>query len=327
MIEEIETKEQNLIQRVRTSGLSQAREITIVDEILDIRKERRRFFSKLNKEIGQLQNMVQKWTQQATELQKTCDEQRIEFERREKSISSQAEESIHKLKQDINAQHQQELVATKNENIQALEIVRQEYEDKISSLQSRLEICVSEHKNNDLSQAKVIANKLVKRISTELEEKFERKANEWKESLLQMEAREKELERALSAKHKELDNMKVQERSLIETLNSLQSKLETSFKREKDLEKRHTLLVIEVESMRAIKQSQSTELEEIKRSHELALQSVDEKVRRMLDSKDREIASLNTQVSSLLREKAELEGVFSDLNNELQNVRGPGNRS
>ena len=53
-MEEIETKEQNLIQHIRTAGLHKRREIALVDEVLDLIKEKRKLLTSHQMQIATL---------------------------------------------------------------------------------------------------------------------------------------------------------------------------------------------------------------------------------------------------------------------------------
>ena len=53
-MDEIETREQDLIQHIRTAGLQKRREILLVDEVLDLRKEKRKLLTSLTSELANL---------------------------------------------------------------------------------------------------------------------------------------------------------------------------------------------------------------------------------------------------------------------------------
>lgn len=57
MLTRLETMEQELIQHIRTSGVSQSREFGLIDEVMNIRTERRKVFSAMNKMVREMQQL------------------------------------------------------------------------------------------------------------------------------------------------------------------------------------------------------------------------------------------------------------------------------
>jgi chromosome segregation ATPase len=246
----IESREQNLIQRIRTSGLVQSREVLLVDEVLEIRKERRQLFTKMNGEISMLQEMSQRWEQKALSLEQRIDQLQREFLRREEDRKIKNREEIENAKQEMLQHREKEASLAQAEFSRREEIMKIRYENQLQELAAKIEQVTIEQKSHDLTQAKVIANKLVKKISSELEEKFLRKVREYKESLVQVAEREKQLEEQLTEKEKSIVELTQKEKLMMDTLNSLQSRLEAVYLQEKEQERRKMQLIHENDSLR-----------------------------------------------------------------------------
>ena len=86
MLTRLETMEQELIQHIRTSGVSQSRELSLIDEVMNIRTERRKLFSVMNKMVH--------------ELQQVCDDSKRGMVMKDDEISSLI--AKHRSLQDIN---------------------------------------------------------------------------------------------------------------------------------------------------------------------------------------------------------------------------------
>lgn len=321
MTEAIEAKEQGIIQRIRASGLPSAREVLLIDELLEIRKERRKLVSRLQDETLVLREMVEKWERRSAEADRLANIRENELARKLDEIAIRRNEDMEKARREMRDENERIITRANLERHEELSALRSDYESKLAKMAKQIEELESNQKSSDLSNAKLIANKLLKKISGELEEKFEKKTKEYRDSLLQVAEREKVLEEMLNAKNEEVDRLRSKVKLLLESLNSSQSRMETAFVREKDLEKKMAVLLKENEDLRETCDQRTQELDTLTTSHEQSLKSVDEKVRKMLENKDREIGVLKTQVVALRREKGELERIFAELNNDLKSVR------
>eukprot|EP01033_Poteriospumella_lacustris_P005833 gene5833-4187_t len=265
--------------------------------------------------------MVDKWERRSAEAERLANNRENELARKLDDIAIRRNEDVEKARREMREENERIIARASLERHEELSGLRSDYESKLAKMAKQIEELESNQKSSDLSNAKLIANKLLKKISGELEEKFEKKTKEYRDSLLQVAEREKVLEEMLKAKNEEVDRLRSKEKLLLESLNSSQSRMETAFVREKDLEKKMAVLLKENENLRVTCDQRAQELDTLTTSHEQALQSVDEKVRKMLENKDREIGVLKTQVVALRREKGDLERIFAELNNDLKSVR------
>jgi len=85
--------EQELIQHIRTSGMIQSRELSLIDEVMNIRTERRKVFSAMNKMV--------------CELQQVCDDSKKGMAMKDEEILSLV--AKHRSLQDINGQLLQDM--------------------------------------------------------------------------------------------------------------------------------------------------------------------------------------------------------------------------
>jgi uncharacterized coiled-coil DUF342 family protein len=173
-MEEIESLEQTLIQHLRTSGLRPNKEVSLVEEILEIRKKRRQLFTQLdiqskeaNVEAGkaihaaqserdEMKEALAQWKRQQTqdlqELQQAWDE-------REQAMLREEEKRMEKLRLEWSRKFDK---------------LRGGYVDQLQG---------SEEKIKQLSREKDqleerITNSLTKRVQEEMKEEYQKKFEE-----------------------------------------------------------------------------------------------------------------------------------------------------
>ena len=74
-MESIETREHDLIQHIRTAGLQKRREIALVDEVLELRKEKRQVFSNLASKVESLTKLLSESEKERVDVLKNTKEQ------------------------------------------------------------------------------------------------------------------------------------------------------------------------------------------------------------------------------------------------------------
>jgi hypothetical protein len=174
-MEEIEEKEQLLIQHIRTAGLRQNKELTIIEEILTIRKERRKFVTQTNeklqfleKENVLLQNELSKIHDKHENLiTKLLDNHQLEMKRFEKDFQLLEEKYIQDKQSSEQNQHQHDE--------ELLNKYKKHYEMKLMKIEKKLQTLVIEKETNDLEHAQKIAEDMVKKVKQEVEEKYEQR--------------------------------------------------------------------------------------------------------------------------------------------------------
>lgn len=140
--DKIEGLEQEIIQHIRTSGIRKPRETSLIDEVLEIRKERRRLFSSLTNQLTSSNNQL---SQLSDELRHTRDKMnQLISERTEQLTNSlkqtQLEASL--LESKLQADFKVELEKARFQDRLKLDKVRQKYEEKNRYVETKLQVSV-----------------------------------------------------------------------------------------------------------------------------------------------------------------------------------------
>ncbi len=228
LMEKIEDLEQLLLQHMRTAGIRSSKENSLIEEMLDLRKERRKLFSQLaekNQRLTEENEFIKEQHRQANQKQ----EQLINL------LKNQHDTEIAKREEEF---HQRESsfkheIALLQENHKLLEeksyeTFKQTYESKLGKLEQKLKQVLKEKEANDLSKAKQLAEKFIEKALVEMEESHKKKISEYvlvnlfidfflillktryKEALRNIADREKDLQ-ASNQRYKDLtDTMKAE---------------------------------------------------------------------------------------------------------------------
>ena len=80
-MEDIESKEELLLQHIRSSGLKKQRETSLIDEVLDLRKCRRQVFTALTEKLKDLQSKIDSNKLDTNLIIKSFDEKQEKYKR------------------------------------------------------------------------------------------------------------------------------------------------------------------------------------------------------------------------------------------------------
>jgi hypothetical protein len=177
-MEEIETKEQNLIQHLRTAGLRQNKETALVDEVLELRRERRRLLSSLQERNGQLEKAMLELERQNNTLQQQIQVDLDDIRQQHHTQLVQRDEQWHNLECLLReeAEHKTKTIIA-NEKLR-YDAIKRSYEQKLVLLESKLREITHEKESKELQQAKSIASTIVSKVTAEIESKYQRKLSE-----------------------------------------------------------------------------------------------------------------------------------------------------
>eukprot|EP01031_Cornospumella_fuschlensis_P023447 gene23447-28446_t len=143
-MESIEAKEQALVQHFKTAGLRQQKELALVNEILEIRKERRQLFASLSETSSKLLASNNELSQTISILKEEAIQDMAELEDRyHKELEAQKTTFLHKERV------LQEELALRRENQklhveQEVNRVKLVYESKLQLVESKLKRQVAE---------------------------------------------------------------------------------------------------------------------------------------------------------------------------------------
>lgn len=163
-MEVLDEMDQTLIQHIRTAGLRKAREVALIDEIMEIRRERRKLFSTLSTKMENLEK-------QNFELKAQEDEKAIKSseELNEKLVAKQDELSRLKQKCKLHINELNERHAAQIEDIN--EKISKKYEGKLQLLESKIEELSSMKQTREKREADQSAQVIVQEQLLEVERK------------------------------------------------------------------------------------------------------------------------------------------------------------
>lgn len=176
---DLDSKEQTLIQHVRTSGIAQARELSLVSEVLDIRKERKRLFAGFNEQIVSLQADNQRLKDSMNQYHEAAERQLRQLTEAQALDHETHQQRLATLESSLRNEHHSAIEIIKLSETKKQQCMQHGYESQIQLLSQKLKDILIERDNRDLAQAKSIANKITKKLSHELQSSYDTKIAEY----------------------------------------------------------------------------------------------------------------------------------------------------
>jgi hypothetical protein len=168
--EQIESLEQDLIQHIRTAGIRKSRETDIIEELMGIRRERRRLFGGLRSEIQLLEEANAALKSKLTRLVAA---QEAEVASKHAGLIEQLKDRDIQL-QNANKKMESEIRLIKERYEAAarskVEKISQQYEDKLRLLDAKMQDLSIVSKEKVKEQARQMAKEMVSNIEHQLKE-------------------------------------------------------------------------------------------------------------------------------------------------------------
>lgn len=139
MSEAIEAKEQNLVQRIRTSGLPQSRELLLVDEVLEVRKLRRQLLRGQQDIIEQLQSATKSFEETILKLESNGNAYQLEMKGQLQEMERIKNEEIAEVKKKLTSQLASETQQLLDAHRKELKATKRQYESRLLEVAGRLE--------------------------------------------------------------------------------------------------------------------------------------------------------------------------------------------
>jgi len=181
MLTRLETMEQELIQHIRTSGVSQSRELSLIDEVMNIRTERRKLFSVMNKMVHELQQVCDDSKRgivmKDDEISSLITKHRSLQDINDQLLQDMADREVHyrdKYKEDVEVE-MKKMSAVHDKHIQALNI---NHLEKIRLLESKIEEVQQMRVAVDQQSARKVAVGLLESAKEEMMRKYNKKIAE-----------------------------------------------------------------------------------------------------------------------------------------------------
>ena len=173
-LDKLEAQEQSIIQHVRTAGLRKPRETALIDELLEMRRERRQIFSALIAHTMQLhcsrQQLSEGLDRAGSLLRETKSAQQLELKRLEEAHTHELEHHAQRLKR--------------------------KYEDKLRLIGDKVEQVASAKRHDEQQAAESLARDMTATAMATVEKKYDERLGKYKEALRTLVERERDLEEA-----------------------------------------------------------------------------------------------------------------------------------
>jgi hypothetical protein len=171
-MEGIEAREQDLIQHIRTAGLQKRREICLVDEVLELRKERRKFLTSMQSQIASLTSERSELTERCGQVISDAKEQllaiKVHFEEKLKSVQTDLEARNKELMTESNA------LLDQNNKLKDHQLtMTQKYSKNVGLLDAKIKELVKIQRVTESTLRQDIEASVSRRIADELELKHE----------------------------------------------------------------------------------------------------------------------------------------------------------
>lgn len=320
-IDNVERLEDVLLQHIRTSGMKKSRETSLIDEVLELRRVRRRALSQIAADIDKLQLDNDEIIRQSKGIARSA-------VIHEKEIEIKVHNEVKRIEQEYREKFS-EFAARRDGSIKEfIAKIKQKYENQLVLLENKLADITSEYQNA-LGDAAIEARK---REMMDLQNKLEQQSHKllrYKEAVVHLSEKERELDAIVVKQRDEIGQLK--EEILFSTKRV--EDLESSVKHltEKGVQYQRTMLekmevqgrdysdkialleskigscLIENETLRA----QKKEAEEL---HASEMQIVDAKIRKALSLKEASISDLERKLKLSERKVMDAEHLIEDLN-------------
>lgn len=333
-VEDIECKEQSILQHIRTSGLKKVRENTLTEEMMELRRCRRRVFRDVITRVCSLEDLLKNQGKEFVEKMNTEVDSRLSVLEREIEFKNK---ELVKLREkyiaEIDAVKQNHALATKEKVLE----IRSHYEAKMQLLEAKFSDLSKYRKE---SQESHIPREIAVKQMEDMQAGFDKKAERYHSALSAMTQREEEYQtamRKLVSSNKELEQeiqavretFSSRERNAKELISKLKEELRLRDEKVSDLER----CIQDYGRVRAHWQSQVEKLKvesessvkTMQEKHRLELETVDEKVRKALQTKDDLCRTLKQELKEARQRIVEMESALKHLSQDISGI-GSGGR-
>ena len=170
--DKLERLEQDLILHVRTSGVRKQSEISLINEIMEIRRERRQLISALVDKYDRMhaENVALRKSVAGSEetTQKLISSHGLEMER----ISRDIKQQIAEIKQECANAYSHNMEKMSMEHKSSMDKLKAKYREKIQLFEHKINQLSEAKLNADSVEAQKMASKLVATAKAELEARY-----------------------------------------------------------------------------------------------------------------------------------------------------------
>jgi len=270
----IEGTEQSVIQHLRTCGLRKASETSLIDEILNIRRERRRIF---------------------TDLMQVCESLRNQNKHLEKQLHVTREEVVQAKKASVTQLDELQQTYARELKVQT-EAQKKKHELKLKEVGVRLEDLISNKNAHDEASLQDAAFKLTQVELDKQREVYDSKLLRYKQAVRDMVEREKQHE-AMASRHAKLyQEGKEETKTLRELLANQQGSQHANVRLIGEMK-------AEVDGMRAAIADQHTYIQSLQLDTERRQERALHDIKEQAEKHAQELAAIDAQVRQALARK------------------------
>lgn len=329
-IEDIENREQSILQHLRTSGLKKVRENSITEEIMELRRCRRRVFRDIISKVCSQDDSLK------TQEKDLVDKMNTEIESRVGVLKKELEVKNNELLQlrgrfiaEVEAVKQSESSAAKEKVLE----MRTHYESKIQLLEAKFSDI---NKYRKESQESHVPRETVIKQMEDMKASFDRKLERYQNALNAMTEREMEYQttiRQVMSSNKQLEKelqdgkatMISREQDMKGIIAKLKDQLQIRDGKIIELEKSlHDYVQVRSRwqnQMDQVKNDVENTSRNLQEKHRLELEMVDEKVRRAMQTKDDLCKTLRQELKDTRQRLVEAESALKHLSQDLRGSR------
>lgn len=330
----LEALEQQLIQHLRTTGVRKQREVELINEVMNIRRERRKSFATVRL-------LVRRLEEDNREIRDRCTSLARERESEVASTKAFTAHAMHKKEAELSAigrQHEAELSALKEKftHVNKLQLARisKLYEEKLKAVDEKLQELEAARQGHDQRTAQAIATEMTDRAVTEVTAQHRIKLQKYKEALRSVTEKEGDALQALQQAQSRLQDTEQDKHVIGDKLRKTEEYLGRFHEKEKslraaidDLNASLGTTQAQLVSARTSLISQKNQYDEAmataKDQHAAELEEVDAKVRRALQSRDEKLKILQEKVVRAERAQAQAEKILAEINDGIATTKRP----
>jgi DNA anti-recombination protein RmuC len=178
VLSKVENLEQSIIQHIRTSGVRKPRETALIDEVMDLRRERRKFSADVQNHIKSLEKQNMHLSDELRVLKERLDSEVEKAQVQSRTLPEQREADRLQFEERLKRE-----LATQEEKLKFMEKiniakVRNKFEERMKEMEIRANEMIDEKARAELKDARSIALGLVEKAKIELEKRCNEKIAE-----------------------------------------------------------------------------------------------------------------------------------------------------
>eukprot|EP01039_Chlorochromonas_danica_P008883 gene8883-9798_t len=286
-MENLEEREQILIQHLRTAGLRQAKEASLVEEVFDLRKERRRYFSQLQEEMRRLDQVNKDLNLELDQVKQHLMADLTALQKKHEREVTIRDEQLRLLEQSMKAEKEAQVENVKLTEKKSYDRLKASYESKLSLLEEKYKASVAAVVEREASITQsVLQHQQRQRILEDEIVKLQEELSHWKNEVKVSSVQEREI--------------KAENYTLLTEIAQQKKELEVLIAKGHEDKITH-----------------QNEIDKLRRDHEQTLQEIDEKIRKMLESKVAKSKRYRDLYEQEKRKVQHLQNLLEDLNRQI----------